>query len=80
MGIMKVNRDKLSDTGKTLYDKLYRIFNDDEFVLGVLIDVKTDSEKQELLDYIEEVKDISSEEVILKSLTINEERKLHLLR
>lgn len=49
-----IDRDKFkTETGKKLYDMLKDIWDNPEFILGVLLDVKGDKKKKKLIKFIE---------------------------
>lgn len=50
----KLNREQVkTEIGQKLYDLLRKCWNDDEFIAGVLLDVKSDEKKQQLIRAIE---------------------------
>ena len=53
---------------KELTVELRKIFNDNEFVLGILCDCKTDDDIDAVLKYIRENENATSSDVILFSL------------
>lgn len=55
-----------------LIQALRKIFDDKDFVLGVLCDLGSDNDIQTVLDYIDNHKDANSEDIILLSLRIAE--------
>lgn len=67
---------KLTDTTLKLIDKMAKYAeDDDEFMLGMLVTLKTDKERKKVIEYIDEGKDVSYENLILLSLEIKEQRK-----
>ena len=55
-----------------LIKALRKIFDDKDFVLGVLCDLESDNDIKTVLDYIDNHKDANSEDIILLSLRIAE--------
>lgn len=66
---MRVMVDKLTDIERQLYRKLVEIWDDVEFHIGVLVYLKNDEERQQVLDFIQSEKDITSDDVIYYVLT-----------
>lgn len=58
-----------------LSNLLESISKDQEFILGVLNDLKTDEDIQKVIDYIQNGEDVSYENVILIALDLNMQRK-----
>lgn len=74
-----VNNKKISQTTLLLIEKLKLFWeNDEEFIIGVLVDLKSDSERQQLIDYIDNGKDVSYESIILFSLELGQKSKVFL--
>ena len=68
-----ISREKIpTDTGKKLYDLLKNIWDDEEFIYGVLVDLRGDENKQKMIDAIEKdgLNDIST--INLLSLDIRD--------
>lgn len=55
---------------RELIQKLREIFDDDEFILGVLCDLRSDSDIDIILEYIERTENAASEDIILLSMQI----------
>lgn len=55
-----------------LIQALRKIFDDKDFVLGILCDLGSDKDIQMVLDYIHQNKDAKTEDIILLSLSIAE--------
>ncbi len=66
---MRVRVDTLTDIERQLYRKLVEIWVDVEFHIGVLVYLKNDEERQQVLDFIQSEKDITSDDVIYYVLT-----------
>ena len=64
---------ELSELEKKLSSALYDIFPENDFVLGALISLENDKERQFLLDFIANNKEIDPSQIIL--LTLEMERK-----
>lgn len=69
-----MNVSVLTKTEKRLMDALRNIWDDKEFVIGVLTDLETDEERQIVMDHIESNDNVTSEEITLLSLFIDSER------
>lgn len=65
---------KLSKTEETLVKKLLNIWNDPEFAAGIIVHLEIDDERQAMIDYIDDNADITTEELVLLSLHISNER------
>lgn len=62
---------KLTETEKELVKKLRDIWNDKEFVIGVLSHLKDDEERGEIIEFIASNDNVKSEDVVLLSLDID---------
>nr|DAF79769.1 MAG TPA: hypothetical protein [Caudoviricetes sp.] len=58
----------MTNTDRILEEKLRRLFNDDDFVLGVFTFMNDQSARQELINYIDNNKNATSEEIGLIAL------------
>lgn len=65
---------QLSDNTVLLIEKLKQFSSEDDYVISTLMDVETDSDKKKLLDYIENGKDVSYENIILYAMELDEEK------
>ncbi len=65
---------KLTEVEKELVKKLRDIWNDKEFVIGVLSHLKDDKERGELIEFIDSNDDVTSEAVTLLALDISQAR------
>jgi hypothetical protein len=76
MTLNQYTKDKtLSPTTLLLIDKLKLFWeNDEEFVIGVLVDLETDFERQQVIDYIDKGKDVTYENIILFALELEQSR------
>lgn len=63
---------KLTEVEKKLVKKLRDIWNDKEFVIGVLSHLKDDEERGELIEFIDSNDDVTSETVTLLALDISQ--------
>jgi hypothetical protein len=50
------------------------IWDDKEFVVGVMNDLETDEERQVVIEYINGNKEVTTEEIVLLSLNIDQNR------
>lgn len=62
---------KLTETEKELVKKLRDIWDDKEFVIGVLSHLKDDEERGEIIEFIASNDNVKSEDVVLLSLDID---------
>lgn len=53
-----------------LFKKLCSIYDDEDFVVGVMSNIVTDEDTQTLLNYIKADKDVTVESIILLSLEL----------
>lgn len=65
---------KLTETEKELAGKLRSIWNDKEFVMGVLSHLKDDEEREEIIEFIDSNDDVTSEQITLLALDISQTR------
>lgn len=65
---------KLTKTEVRLTDKLLAVWDDAEFVAGILAYLESDEERQAMLDYIDESEEVTTEELVLLSLHIDKTR------
>ena len=66
----------LTQTEKRLIGMLRDIWDDKEFVLGVVTNLETDEERQAVIDYIQNNEEVTTEELVLLSLDIELNRKI----
>lgn len=60
----------MTKTRMELFEKLCSIYNDEDFVVGVMSNIVTDEDSQTLLNYIKADKDVTVESIILLSLEL----------
>lgn len=65
-----IEQKSQTDVGKQLVKMLTDIWDDKEFILGCLVDLPGDSQKQKLIDFIEEENETDSDVITLASLDI----------
>lgn len=65
----------ISLTTKRLFEKLRVIYDDREFIIGILALLKEDSDKDLMLKYINENDEVSDEMVSIYALELNQKRK-----
>ncbi len=70
-----IKTKNLSEKGLYLVDKLKKYSHDDDYIIGVLLDVKSEEDKQLLIDYIENGEDVSYESIILYALDLSLQRE-----
>ena len=71
---MKIKMEKLSNTEKQLLELLSEIWDDSDFIVGVLNSLKDDDERKEVIEFIENNDDATSEQIVLLSLDISQSR------
>lgn len=65
-----ISRDKVkTELGKILYDRLEKIWDDEDFLLGIFVSVRGDEKKMELLKYLD-TGETDTDKIIAKSLDI----------
>ena len=65
-----IEQKSQTDVGKQLVKLLTGIWDDKEFILGCLVDLPDDSQKQKLIDFIEEENETNSDVIILAAMDI----------
>lgn len=65
---------KLTEIEKELVKNLRGIWNDKEFVTGVLSHLKDDEERGEIIEFINSNDDVTSETITLLALDISQSR------
>lgn len=65
-----IEQKSQTDTGKKLVKMLTNIWDNKEFILGCLVDLPGDTQKQKLIDFIEEEKETDSDVITLAALDI----------
>jgi hypothetical protein len=65
-----IEQKSQTDVGKQLVKMLTDIWDDKEFILGCLVDLPGDSQKQKLIDFIKEENETDSDVITLASLDI----------
>ena len=59
---------------KVLIKKLYSFLNDKDFVMGVVSPLDGEYEMKQIIDYIEEHKDVTPAQLLLLALSIDKDR------
>lgn len=60
-----IDRTKFkTETGRKLFDILQNIWDNEDFIVGVLSEVKGDEKRQKLIDFIEE-ENVTDDEIIV---------------
>lgn len=62
------------DLGDTLFDKLKDFYHNKDFVCGVSSMVKTDEERQVVMDYMDKGENVTSSNIILLALSLKQKR------
>lgn len=62
------------DTKKTLIEKLRSIFDDKDFVVGVISNASHEDDRKSIIEYIENGEDVTVENIILLSVYLDEKR------
>lgn len=71
---MKIKIDKLTETEKHLYKLLLSIWDDNDFIIGVLNALEDDDECKEVIEFIESKEKVTASEITLLSLDISQSR------
>lgn len=58
-----------------LFEKLKVVHPNKDFIVGVMSNVKTDSDRQTIIDFIDKGKEVTIENLILLSLHLNNKSK-----
>lgn len=58
-----------------LVAKLKTISTDNDFIVGVISNAKNDVDRKAIIEYIENGKDVSYEQILLLSVWLGQERK-----
>lgn len=69
-GVIKVEFSK--ELKKELIKELRKVFDDKEFVLGILCDLRSDEDIETLLTYIRQNEKIEAQDIILAAMHIEE--------
>lgn len=60
-----VKREKFkTELGRKLYDRLVDIFDDDDFILAVLVETQGDKKKQDFLDMLDKTGMNNADEIL----------------
>ena len=62
------------DLKRNLYKKLKEFYNDDDFAGGVISNTKSDEDRKVIIEYIDEGKDVTVENIILLSLYLGKKK------
>lgn len=65
----------LSEARLQLLEKLSGIFDDEEMILGVIVDAKHDDDARALIKFLDTEEGKSEEQVILEALDLSSKRK-----
>lgn len=68
-GVIKVKFSK--ELKKELIKELRKVFDDKEFVIGILCDLRSDEDIETLLTYIQKNENIESQDIILFAMNID---------
>lgn len=63
-----------SNTSLALIDELRDLFDDDEFVMGVLVYADTESDRRTILDFIRKNDDVTVETVTVLALELDRKK------
>lgn len=58
----------MTNTKRELFCKLRNLYNDKDFVVGVMSNAQSEEVQKRIIDYINEGRDVSQENIILLSL------------
>lgn len=62
------------ETANLLYKRLKTIFNDRDFVIGVMSNASNTEDREEIISFIERGEDVTIENIILLSVHLDEKR------
>lgn len=66
---------QVSQTDLVLIDRLKRFSKESDFLVGGMVLVETEAEKTQLINYIDEGKDVSYESILLYALELDLNRE-----
>ncbi len=69
----------MEKTKKILVEKLKAVYDDRDFILGVISAVRSLNGRKKIIDYIDNGTDVTDENIILLSLTLSEQEEYNLL-
>lgn len=69
--------ERITPIEKQLISMLKDIWNDKDFVIGIITDLETDDERQLVIDYIKNNDGAKPDDLVLLSLHIDNERTKH---
>lgn len=72
---MKIKTEKLSAAEMHLCELLSAVWNNSDFIVGVLNSLNDDSARNEMIEFIENNDDATSEQIDLLSLHISQSRQ-----
>lgn len=64
-------KSKLSTVGVKLYEQLQKLWDHEDFILGVLSFADNDADRQVVLDYIQNGKDVTTDSISLLALELH---------
>jgi hypothetical protein len=71
---MKIKMEKLTESEKQLVELLSEIWNNNDFIIGVLNSLENDDERKEVIEFIESNETVTTEQIDLLSLEISGSR------
>lgn len=66
-----LNRDNYSALGKNVLDRLKGIWNDEDFLVGTMLELNTETKLQKMLKFLIETETNNSDDVISYSIKID---------
>lgn len=64
-------KNKLSPVGGKLYEQLQKLWDHEDFILGVLSFADNDADRQVVLDYIQNGEDVTTDPISLLALELH---------
>ena len=64
-----------NETSQKIVEIISEFSTDEEYIAGVLLDLKNDDDKTVFLEYLQKGVDVDYEQIILWSLWLNQQRK-----
>ncbi len=68
------NQIRKNETSRLIVKKLHEYSDNEEFIAGVLLDLKNDDDKITFLDYLNKGIDVNYEQIILNALYLSQQR------
>ena len=71
IGSKYLDRERYSELGKEVFDRLKAIWDDRDFIVGTMLELDTEEKLQKMLNFLIETGTTDSDDVIPYSIKIN---------